>query len=218
MSLNYLQILYIIHVAFHTFLLLDPLHRISTTHCNPRGTTYIRWGRTVCPNITGTDFVYDGLAAGSHYNNRGGGANYICVANGDDAEYHTEATTVNLDLSVLRGTEYQMQNGQALDHLFDYFVPCAICEVSSRSKLLMIPGRYTCPDTWTVEYSGWLVAEMNGQHRVMYICLDKTPETKGIGVSTNGAQMHHVQAACSTGLPCPNYDGTRELACVVCTK
>ena len=80
----------------------------------------------MCPNITGTEFVYDGLAAGSHFTKRGGGANYICMANGDDAEYHAEATTANLDLSVLRGAEYQKQNGQALDHLFDYCVPCAV--------------------------------------------------------------------------------------------
>ena len=218
MSLCYLQILYIIHVAFHTFLLLDPLHHISTTLCDSGGTKYIRWGRTVCPNIAGTEFVYDGLAAGGRYStNRGtgGGANYICMANGNDAEYHVEATTANLNLSVLRGAEYRMQNGQALDHLVDYFVPCAVCEVSSRSKLLMIPGRYTCPDTWTVEYSGWLAAAS----QVVYICLDKTPETvPESGVNTNAARMHHVEAACSAGLPCPNYDNTKELACVVCTK
>ena len=48
------------------------------------------------------------------------------MANGDNVEYHAEATTASGDLSVLRGTEYQMQNGQAPDHLFDYFVHCAI--------------------------------------------------------------------------------------------
>ena len=173
----------------------------------------------MCPNITGTEFVYDGLAAGSWYSNKGGGANYICMANGDDVEYHAEATTANLGKSVLHGTEYQMQSGQALDHLFNHNVPCAVCEVSFRSKQLMIPGRYTCPDTWTVEYSGWLVADNNIHNRVVYICLDKTPEmVPGAGADNNGALMHHVEAACNTHLPCPKYDAKKELACVVCTK
>ena len=29
------------------------------------GVTYIRWGRTTCPNTTGTELVYKGRAAGS---------------------------------------------------------------------------------------------------------------------------------------------------------
>ena len=132
------------------------------------GTTYIRWGRTVCPNVTGTDLVYDGLAVGTHYTQRGGGANYICVANGAAAEYHPEATTTNSNQAILHATEYQISSGQPLGDLHDHNVPCAVCEVSSRSKHIMIPGRYTCPDTWTVEYSGWLMAEHYTHYRSMY--------------------------------------------------
>ena len=47
----------------------------------------------MCPNVTGTELVYDGLTAGTHFSNSGGGANYICVANGTDAEYYPQATT-----------------------------------------------------------------------------------------------------------------------------
>ena len=31
------------------------------------GATYTRWGRTSCPNITGTSLVYSGRAGKSHY-------------------------------------------------------------------------------------------------------------------------------------------------------
>ena len=162
--------------------------------------------------------MYEGLMAGTLYSAQGGGANYICTASGADVEYHSEATTANTDSSTLHGAEYQF-NGQALSDLMEHNAPCAVCEVSSRSKQIMIPGRYTCPDTWTVEYSGWLVAEYRTHYRTMYICLDKTPETvPGAAANTNGALMHHVEADCNTGLPCPNYDGTKELSCVVCTK
>ena len=188
------------------------------------GATYIRWGRTVCPNETGTELVYNGIAAGSLYTNAGGGANYICMANGDDVEYHDEATTANLNIATVLAVEYRMQGGQALDHLLDYTVLCAVCAVSTRSAQVMIPGRLTCPDTWTVEYTGWLVADRNNHNRAMFICLDKTPEATiktptALQGATTSALMHHIEAACSsTGLPCPPFDATKELSCVVCTK
>ena len=43
------------------------------------GAVYTRWGRTVCPNTTGTELVYKGLAAGTSYHQSGGGANYLCT-------------------------------------------------------------------------------------------------------------------------------------------
>ena len=84
------------------------------------GTTYIRWGRTVCPNVTGTELVYSGLAAGSHWLNNGGGANYICTASGADVEYHPEATTTNTNTSTLYGTEYEFLPGQPLAEWHNY--------------------------------------------------------------------------------------------------
>ena len=183
------------------------------------GTTYIRWGRTVCPNVTGTELVYEGLMAGSHHSQQGGGANYVCMATGTDVEYHPETTTTNIGYAELYGTEYEAQRGQVLTDLHNHNVPCAVCEVLSRFKRIMIPGRYTCPDTWTVEYSGWLMAESQGHYRTMYICLDKTPETvPGTEADTNGALMYHVDVNCHSGLPCPNYDDRKEVSCVVCTK
>ena len=185
------------------------------------GTTYIRWGRTVCPNETGTDLVYNGIAAGSLHTDVGGGANYICMPDEDDVEYHDEATTTNLNIARVYAAEYRMRDGQALDHLLDYIVLCAVCAVSTRSAQVMIPGRLTCPDTWTVEYTGWLVADRNNGRRTMFICLDKTPDAtiKTSTSSLKSARMHHIESACSsTGLPCPPFDGTKELACVVCTK
>ena len=41
------------------------------------GVTYVRWGRTTCPNTTGTELVYAGRAAGSNYNQKGGTNDYL---------------------------------------------------------------------------------------------------------------------------------------------
>ena len=75
------------------------------------GTTYVRWGRTVCPDINGTELVYDGLTAGSAYNH-GGGANYICTAKGTDAEYHSEATTRNANSAICMVQNMKSQVGK----------------------------------------------------------------------------------------------------------
>ena len=55
----------------------------------------------MCPNVTGTELVYDGLTAGIHFSNQGGAANYICAVKGADAEYHPEATTQNSNHAAL---------------------------------------------------------------------------------------------------------------------
>ena len=173
----------------------------------------------MCPNVTGTELIYAGITAGSFYT-RGGGANYICTVNGDDVEYHPEATTSNANEARLYGTEYQMESGQALFSLHQHNAPCAVCEVTNRSKQIMIPGRYTCPDTWTVEYSGWLMTVNENNHRTTFICVDKNPEAiAGKAANNNGALLYHVEASCATNqLPCPGYDDTKEMSCVMCTK
>ena len=57
-------------------------------------------------------------------------------------------------------------------------IPCAVCEVSTRSKHIMVPGTYECPSGWLVEYSGWLMTGHYGHKgRHEFVCLDKDPET-----------------------------------------
>ena len=181
------------------------------------GITYTRWGRTTCPEIDGTSTVYHGTVAGSWFTYSGAGANYLCLTS--NPKYHPESTLVGTQSSIY-GAEYEMRNGQPLSSLADHNVPCAVCYVSTRFAHLMIPGTYECPETWTTEYSGWLVAEKNDHKRTMYICLDKTPETLcDGGGSKDGVLMYHVGGGGGGyGVPSPPYDGRKELSCVVCTK
>ena len=164
------------------------------------------------------ELVYDGLTAGSWYQHTGGGANYICAVK--NAKYHLGATTVNRGYSQLYGAEYEAWGGQALEGIISQNIPCAVCEVSTRSKHLMVPGTYQCPTGWTQEYSGWLMSANKGHKgRTMFVCLDKDPEAiPGHQHHTNGALMYPVEAECTVGLPCGPYDNRKELSCVVCTK
>ena len=134
------------------------------------GVTYTRWGKKNCSQVEGTTTVYEGITAGAEHLETGGESNYICLVK--DGKYHREATKANQNYGYLYGAEYKMFNGQVLTRVDNQNSPCAVCEVSTRSKHLMIPGTYDCPDGWTTEYSGWLVSEhYTHKGRTMYVCL-----------------------------------------------
>ena len=87
----------------------------------------------------------------------------------------------------------------------------------------MIPGKRTCPSSWTKEYSGYLMADFyDHKHNSVYECIDE--EMDGISnngsATSKGARMYHVIVSCGSGhgLPCPPYEQNKSLTCVVCTK
>ena len=82
----------------------------------------------------------------------------------------------------------------------------------------MIPARMSCPSTWNLEYSGFLMTGYGHAGRRSAVCMDKEPERVAGGLgNTNGALFYHIEVACN-GINCPPYDPERELTCVVCTK
>ena len=177
------------------------------------GVTYTRWGRTTCPGVSGTELVYAGRAAGSSWDHKGGAADYICLPS--DPDYLTEKNGVQ-GASPLHGAEYE--DSVPLRHLNNHNVPCAVCFVSTRAAMLMIPAKTQCPTSWTLEYMGYLMTEYYNHHRRMFACVDKDSESvPGGDGSQNGALFYHVEATCN-GILCPPYDTEHELTCAVCTK
>ena len=180
------------------------------------GTVYTRWGRTSCPMNQGTDLVYSGRAGGSYYNQDGGAANLLCLP--DDPEYSRYASGVQGN-SPLRGAEYRASSSQPLSSKHVHNMPCAVCCTSTRSKLLVIPAKLTCPTNWTTEYTGYLMAAYFSQNgRTLFECVDDQPESvPGLnGRDVNNALYYHVEATCNS-LSCPPYDSEKELTCAVCT-
>ena len=176
------------------------------------GAVYTRWGRTVCPDTNGTVLVYEGLAAGTHPSQSGGGANYICITK--NPSYIS--STVPAHYSFLYGSEYE---NPVFNSLHNHNVPCAVCHTSVRSSKLMIPGETTCPLMWTKEYVGYLMASYRDHKRnAVYECVDKNSEAvPGGHANIDGALFYHVGAVCGVGLPCPPYVANRPITCVVCT-
>ena len=180
------------------------------------GVTYIRWGRTSCPTVDGTEDIYNGITAGSHHGHTGDGSNYICMVK--EARYHSGAGTGRI-ASHIYGTEYETA-GRGLNSRDQDNVPCAACHVTTRSAQLMIPGTDQCPGGWTSEYTGWLMSERySNKGRTMYVCVDKDAQAlPGLGADSDAVLMYHTSVVCNHGIPCPPYVHLKDLACVVCTK
>ena len=183
------------------------------------GVTYVRWGNSSCPDVDGTSRVYEGRAASGVYNHQGGPSDFVCLIS--QGKYHPNSTTTHSRNAFLYGTEYEIEDDQALTRdRHDHNVPCAVCEVDNRFKHLMIPGTYECPSGWTTEYFGWLMTgHYNQPGASTLVCVDFDAEAvPGEVGKGDGARLYHVQAACQTGIECPPYDFRREMSCVVCTK
>ena len=149
------------------------------------GVVYTRWGRTTCPDTTGTELVYEGRAAGSYYTHNGGGANYLCMPdNPQYLSYHSG----NYGGSYLYGAEYDTWRSGPFYSMHDHNVPCAVCYTSTRVTVLTIPARYECPSGWTREYYGYLMSAAYTFRRTTYECMDYNPDSiPGSGANNNGA-------------------------------
>ncbi len=181
----------------------------------PGGVVYVRWGRSICPCTAGTQLVYSGIAGGTLYSHKGGGANYLCMPKDPDYNSNLTYTPRRQYHGEIYGAEYEWTTNSAHHN---HNVPCAVCRVTSRTTILMIPAKSFCPPSWTREYYGYLMTESQVHHRTMYECVDREMEHLAGGAgSTDGVLFHHSEIRCHKGLPCPPYVDHKELNCVVCT-
>ena len=183
------------------------------------GVTYIRWGKSSCPDTAGTQLLYAGRAGGSHYNNKGGGAEKLCLPL--DPDYiNVPGSTSASHYSTLHGAEYETSNTGPLynSNLNDHNAPCAVCYASTRAAMIMVPAKTECPSSWTREYYGYLMTEYQNFRRSSFDCVDVSPDTvPGEAGSTDGALFYYTKATCN-GLQCPPYVTNKVVSCAVCTK
>ena len=179
------------------------------------GVTYVRWGKSTCPS--GRQALYSGRAAGAFYSDSGGGGNNLCLP--DSPQYTLSYSPGSQRFNEIHGAEYE---GPVRTSSQNYNIPCALCSVSTRGNVVMIPARTSCPSGWTEEYEGYLMSEATfwaGRGRTSYVCVDEDQATvPGSGTNRDGAVFYHVEANCTHGIPCPPYNNYQELTCVVCTK
>jgi len=176
--------------------------------------------------------LFIGYAAGGLYNKGGSGSNFLCLP--EDPQWKTYLNGHQSRTASIAGVEYQLFNSPHRSQnnvfsevnngdnpLLDNPAPCAFCYVQGRSTVAMIPARTQCPDGWTMEYAGYLVADYTGStsshQRSNYMCWDEAPEVAVGGINHDQAVIYPVEVQCGS-LPCSLYITGRELTCVVCSK
>ena len=112
------------------------------------GTVYVRWGHDQCPLTA--QLVYSGRAGGPYYTQSGGGSNPQCLPL--DPNFLTPITGIQ-HRAYMYGAEYESY----LPGRHSTDVPCAVCHVSNRTAVYMVPAKYTCPTGWTREYVLWIL-------------------------------------------------------------
>ncbi|GIY14106.1 uncharacterized protein CEXT_655221 [Caerostris extrusa] len=101
-------------------------------------------------------------------------------------------------------------------------VACAICRSAHRTVVLVKPGDSQCPEKWTKEYNGFLMAPGIDDPKAEYVCVDvhmqqaKGNITFGTDEGTHIFKIQEVSVMCG-GLPCGPYQADKPIPCVVCT-
>ncbi|XP_072024565.1 short-chain collagen C4-like [Amphiura filiformis] len=196
----------------------------------PVGTTYIRYGRTVCPDTA--DLVYSGVLAGakgagiqsapeSGYGNEepGGGSNYLCLTN--TPQFDQSVPGQQDSRARLYAAEYRSGEAGALQQYHTYDAPCAVCQSrEGRTQSFMMPATVQCPTGWTTEYNGYLAAARWNHPRTQHVCLDRNPEiisgTKSVNPRSAISYLFQVEVGSDSGLP-PAYETGDDLTCAICT-
>ena len=180
------------------------------------GTVYVRWGHDQCPSTA--QLVYSGRAGGSWFDS-GGGANPQCLPM--DPNYLRSISGDQYWRAHMYGAEYEFvaDSSSHFHGIPNTDVPCAVCYVTQRSTVYMLPAKYTCPSGWTREYYGYLMADYFGRGvRNEFTCIDTALKpVPGSAANKHGLVFYFTEGKCGS-LPCPPYDNNRELSCSVCTK
>ena len=101
--------------------------------------------------------------------------------------------------------------------LQNHDVPCAVCHISTREAVIMIPTKFSCPTNWMIEYTGYLMSESWDQSVSTFECVSDTVEAiPGLETKTDSGTFYHTEANCN-GMPCPPNVAEKELTCAVCT-
>ena len=176
---------------------------------------YTRWGKTTCPD--GAEQVYEGLVAGSH-RQEAGSSNFLCLHK--EPQFLQTSPGLTRQRGRLYATEYEsITNPPTFSNIAKHEVPCSVCHASGRTAKITIPGRTSCPSSWTREYYGYLMGEeyINLHRSRVPICVDVNAESVAGTSSRNVKSMLYFIETTCFGL-CPPYSNGAEITCTVCTK
>ena len=180
--------------------------------------SYTRWGRTTCPGTEHTELVYRGTTVGSAFN-EAGSTDYLCLHS--QPQFLRTTAGQQTWRGKLYATEYDsVDSPPALGNVFRHDAPCSVCYSPSRSTKITVPGRITCPSSWTKEYHGYLMGADYHAPRGSRspVCVDVNSESiPGTAGHQLKSLFYFYETTC-LGIDCPPFADGAETTCVVCTK
>ena len=156
--------------------------------------------------------MFEGYAGGSWWNDPGAASEYVCLPPDPDLVSRSYPSYY----ATMHGAEY---DEATYSHDNGDDLPCAVCRSTKGTSVLMIPGKYSCYDGWTMQYHGNLVA---GAHTfassTQFICLDNDPQALPSGSRNDDGKLFYPVFAKCGALACPPYHDGKTLTCSVCSK
>ena len=159
-----------------------------------------------------------GIAGGGQYGESGSGSSYLCLPH--DPEFAPSNFPSALDsgsfVARVWGAEFQFSYGNVKP---GDDVQCTACLDNKAKTSIMIPGKASCPSGWRKQYSGYLCANYYGHKAASeYACVDRDPQFfEGRRQALDGMLFFPAVTVCGS-LPCPLYENSKYLTCVVCSK
>ena len=152
------------------------------------------------------------------FRHQGGSAEYLCLHK--QPQFLSTNPGIQEQRSYLYGAEYRSSDGPAFANMANHDAPCAVCYAPTRIAKITIPGRISCPPSWTREYYGYLMAEghyTTHKSRVP-LCVDVNPQSvPGSATAYQDSLLSFIETRCR-GIACPPYSYGAEITCAVCTK
>ncbi|XP_072019230.1 short-chain collagen C4-like [Amphiura filiformis] len=194
------------------------------------GVTYIRWGRTTCPETA--ELVYSGVAGGAKGASLdsapnsgagpdvpGGGSNYLCLPS--KPQLRQSVSGIQDTRARIYAVNYRSGDPGALRKRHHHGAPCAFCQSrEGRSQSFMMPATTQCPTGWTKEYDGILAAARWNHPRTEHVCLDRNLESTGKTESDDNrapiSYFFEIEVGKDSGFPSAYKPGD-DLGCAICT-
>ena len=206
----------------------------STLHPQPPAREFFSGDNSYSISPAHSCILIVGRVAASHYTDKGGGSNYLCLP---DHPLYTNPANISEDQTAHL---YPVKYGKLMK-IFNRFgpellrkfppsvrekftrtldfkdVPCAVCQVDGATSVLMIPANNVCPRRWSRQYHGYLMSQKHDYGKTEFICVDI--EARGIPNTQNSngnAFLHLTEFKCS-GPSCKGFFRNQALPCTVCT-
>ena len=123
-----------------------------------------------------------------------------------DLYNYVETESLTSYRSFIHSTQYASNIKVFPKDLHYYDAPCVVCFVPKVTSV-MIPAQISCPNGWTLEYSGYLMSNSEDNHSSGTVCVDGDGDNlEGSAENKGGEVLYFIVASCGASfLPCPPY-------------